>query len=254
MTNPSAAHPSMRERALTWFLLPAIALAVLASGRAGAAENWPEMPKPPQSKSQWIADSMRVNGVPMRVLQFQSSASRQEVVDYYKARWTNGSALKPAINALDGATVIGQMQGPYLLNVKVRDGIKGGSTGLLSVSRILGSKPDFSPGDVPLSPGAMVKSVVESNDPGKHNREVVLQAPQSTASVMNFYGAALEAAGWHRIQSNEAARTPHSPAGGFAVYGRNASELQLGVTDQPNGMGSMVVVNTVTKGTYAGSF
>ena len=101
-----------------------------APGRALAIESWPELPLPPKADTQWIAQSMRINGVPTRVLQFESHVSRAEIVEYYRAHWTGGYEHRPSIHPLGEETVVGQVHGPYLMTLKVMDlGDCGGSGG-----------------------------------------------------------------------------------------------------------------------------
>ncbi|HET9389301.1 MAG TPA: hypothetical protein VFO44_06615 [Steroidobacteraceae bacterium] len=231
-----------------------LALIVLA-GTAGvrAAEPWPEMPAPPKAKVQWIAQDMRVNGVPTRVWQFESRASRQEVIAYYTAYWAGDGAggyeHKPSVHALGDATVIGQVHGPYLMNVKVEDGPKASSKGLISVAQVLGSKPDHAPGLVPLMPGGHVVSVVESRDPGKQSRQVLVLTPQPVASVIQFYRASFLNAGWKQVQGDEQPRRIGRTSTGFAVFAREDSEMQLSMVDSPQGRGTTLLANLVTKDT-----
>jgi hypothetical protein len=226
-------------------------------GRTWAAEPWPEMPMPPKAKVQWIAQSMRVNGVPTRVMQFQSRASRQEVIAYYAAYWSGdgagGYVHKPSVHALGDATVIGQVHGPYLMNIKVEDAPNATSKGLISVAQVLGSKPDHDPGAVQLMPGAHVVSVVESSDPGKESRQVLILTPQPVSSVTQFYRASFVNAGWTEVQGDVPPRRVGRFTTSFAVFSRGASEMQLSIVDSPQGPGSTLLANLVTKDTGRGA-
>jgi len=224
-------------------------VAAAADVRAASSEPWPEIPLPPKAKVEWVADSMRVNGVPTRVLHFHSQVSRSELVEYYRAYWSGGYPTKPSVRALGDATVVGQAHGPYFMTVKVKDGANESSEGLIAVSLVVGTKIDRSAGPLPLMPGAKVLSVVESNDPGRRSREVLVLAAQAPASVLQYYQMALQNAGWRPIQLNQTPRTPGSAGGSFAVFQREHSELQLSITDSPKGQGSLLVANLVTKGT-----
>ena len=235
---------SRRPRLAAW-----LSCTLLVAAGARAAEPWPEIPPPPRAEVQWVGDSMRVNGVPTRVMQFQSQASRAEIVEYYRAYWTGGYPTKPSVTPLGEATVVGQAHGPYFMTVKVQDAAHGASRGLIAVSRMLGSKVERNPGELPLMPGAKVVSVVESNDPGKRSREVVVFNTQSTQSVVQFYQASFQNAGWHQVQNNDAPRTGSGPAGTFLVFTREGREAQLSVVQAPNGQGSQLVANLVTKDT-----
>src|SRR6516225_4749256 len=222
--------------------------------RAWAVEPWPALPLPPKAEVQWVAQSMRVNGVPTRVLQFQSRASRAEVANYYRSYWTGGYPRKASVHLSADATIVGQMHGPYLMTLKVEDADQGGSRGLISVAQVIGSRVDRDPGALPLMSGAHVLQVVESDDPGKHSRQVVVITPQPPSSVRNFYEASFDNAGWQVLHGTDTADVPHRatvPAGAFVVFAREGAEMQLSIVATPQGRGSIVLANLVTKDTGA---
>jgi hypothetical protein len=228
----------------------ALIFALFVVGRAVAAEPWPEIPSPPKAGVEWIGDDMRVNGVPTRVMQFQSKVSRAEVVEYYRAYWTGGYTTKPSIKPLGpAATVISQRHGPYFMTVKVEDAAQGASHGLISVARVAGSKVSLDPGDLPLLPGGHVISVVESHDPGKRSREVVVLASQPPSSVAQFYQTAFVNHGWQEVSATDNPRAPGAPSGSFVVFAKDHSEMQLSIVAIPQGRGSTLVANLVTKDT-----
>jgi len=214
-----------------------------------AASAWPALPMPPKSNVQWVAQNMRVNGAPTRVLQFQSRASREEVVEYYRAHWTDGYEHPPSIHPHGDATIVGQKHGPYVMTVKIENSQGGGSHGLMSVAQLVGSTFDRSPGQLALLPGARVASVVESDDPGKHSRQVTILTPQMAASVSRFYESSLGHAGWRQVQAQNIPATRGQGAGRFLVFARDSSEMQLSIVEPRKGAGSTVLANLVTKDT-----
>jgi len=230
-------------------LLRAVSIALLAVGGAQANENWPELPLPPKADVQWVAQSMRVNGIPTRVLQFQSRANRAEIVEYYRAHWTGGYPLKPSVKAVDDSTVVGQKHGPYLMTVTVRDAPRDGSQGLIAVAQVAGSKVDLEPGALPMMPGAHVVRVVESDDPGKHSRELVVVTPQPAQSVVHFYQAHFQNAGWHQLQLTDIPRTERAEGGSLMAFAQGDAEMQMTVIEPAKGKGSWLIANRVTKDT-----
>lgn len=244
----------MLQRAFELIALATLLVAAsLPRGARAAAEPWPEIPTPPKANVQWVAASMRVNGIPTRVLQFDSRVSRAEVISYYRAYWTGAYEHKPSINALGDATVIGQTHGPYLMTVKVQDGPKQTSHGLISVALVIGSKLDHEPGAVPMMPGAHVLSVIESDDPGKHSRQVVLSAPQPPSSALQFYSDSFANSGWTQVQANELSSAGRPAAGGFMTFAHDSSEMQISIGAAPGGRGSTILANLVTKDTGPGA-
>jgi hypothetical protein len=224
-----------------------LALALLGAACAQTSEPWPELPLPPHAKVEWVADQMKVDGFPMRVLHFESTASRSEIVAYYTAHWSGGYVTKPSVKPMEEATLVGQAHGPYYMTVKVSDRPHDGSGGFISISQMLGRRPERSVGGLPLMPGAKILSVVESADPGKQCRQVIATQDAGPDSARKYYESALESAGWHLVQkSSDDVIRAH--AGSVEIFQRDQSELSISVM-AGEGRGSSVVQTLVTKGT-----
>ncbi len=249
----------MHRRAL--LLFATVALAGAARPALATSEPWPELPMPPRAQVQWVGDSMRINGIPTRILRFESSLSREEMVEFYRAHWAAAPDMPPpAVNEVDGAIVVGQGHGPYFMTAKVRSRGRDGSEGLLSVARIKGSKAKLDAGEITLMPKASIISVVESDDPGRSSRQVVTIAPAAVDSVRRFYEAALKQRGWVFVQEGgpqapataaAAAKYPQLTKSGptrgyFAVYQRSLEEFQLSVVPGANGH-TVLVANLVKR-------
>src|SRR5690242_13993815 len=127
-------------------IIGALLLSLLLPYRVFAGQSWPELPMPPKAQVQWIAQNMRVNGAPTRVLQFESGARREEIVDYYRSHWSGGYDHAVSVHASGNTTIVGQKHGPYLMTVKIEDRAGGQSHGLLSVAQVIGVQFDRSPG------------------------------------------------------------------------------------------------------------
>jgi hypothetical protein len=233
-------------------ILGALLTLLFVQGRAAAVQAWPEMPKPPKGDMQWIAQSMRLNGVPTRVMQYQSPMSRSELVAYYRSHWASGYDHDPSVKDLGKKTVVGQKLGPYVMTVTIEDGARGTSKGLISVAQLVGARPDRSPGELTLMPGASVVEVIESDDPGKRSRQVLIFASQSPASVSRFYQSSLVNAGWRQLHVNQVPKGQGRPAGVFAAYKRGASEMQLSIS-AAKGKGTVLLANHVTNDTGPGA-
>ena len=234
-------------------LIATLLILLSGSGRAFASPSWPTLPVPPKADTQWIGQNMRVNGAPTRVLGFQSRASRAEVVEYYRAHWTGSFEREPSVRTYKQSTIVAQKVGAWFMTVKVEDGQRGESHGLISVAQLGGSRFDRSPGELTLMPGAQVVSVVESDDPGKHSRQVVIITPQMPAMVMKFYQSSLANAGWNPVQTGDLPAGRKSGGGRFLVYGRGSSEMQLSIVEPRKGKGSMLLANLVTNDTGRGA-
>lgn len=228
--------------------LLAAALLLAGAAQAATSEPWPAVALPPHAKAEWVSDDMKVDGIPMRVVHFETSASRAEVVTFYTAHWTGGYSTKPGVQTLPDATIVGQAHGPYFMTVKVSDRPRSGSEGYLSVSQMLGNRAERSAGGLPLFPGAKILSVVETNDPGRQSRDLTAEQDAGFESAAGWYEAALVNAGWHAAQKT--ASDPRSGAAGYIeLFRRGEDELTVSVMARSGERGSTVVENLVTKGT-----
>jgi len=234
-------------------LLGAVLL-VAAAARAFASEPWPELPLPPHSSVQWVGDSMRVNGVPMRIMQFESNAAAHDIVEYYLAYWSRGYPTKPSVRPVGPATVVGQAHGPYYMTVKVKDADHGGSAGLIAVSRLLGARIERSPGPLSLMQGAKVLQVVESNDPGKTSRQMVISNPLAPPSVVRYYLSWFQGEGWQLVQHTDTPRSARASESSFMVFQRDREEALVSVVAASAASGSVMVANLVTKDTVPQAF
>jgi len=227
----------------------AVALLVAGAARAQTSEPWPTVPLPPHAKVEWVADRMKVNGIPMRLMRFESTARRSEIVAYYTAHWSGAYPTKPSVRPLAEATLVGQAHGPYYMTVKVVDRPHDASGGFISVSQVLGNRVERSAGGLPLMPGAKVVSVVESSDPGKQSRDLVIVQDAAPDPASSYYQVALENAGWHRVQNTPTDSAHPRQAGSLAVFQRDQSELSISVVQVDGQRGSTLIANLVTKGT-----
>lgn len=231
----SVRRPSWRRRALAGLAI--VAGSWPPTGTAAPDDGWPQLPAPPRAALEWVAADLEYNGLPMRVLRFSSPASVAEVVALYRAHWTRGYPAPPASVVLEGAAVVTQVHGPFLMTVKAAPAPNGGTTGLLAVTQVLRAGPAQSdtirhePDDLPRPPDARVLSIVTARDGGQHSRQVLMQTPASVDSTARFFDAALTGRGWARLQAGA------GHAGHFAVYRSGARELALSITGRATAAG-----------------
>ncbi len=234
-------------RLALWVML---GLVLSASASAQNSTPWPQVPLPPRANVQWIADDMKVDGIPMRVMRFDSQTSREEVAAYYTAHWSGGYPTKPSVTTSGNTTVVGQAHGPYYMTVKVREEPHQHSSGWIAVSQMLGNKVELAAGGLPIPPGAKIMSVVESRDPGKWCRQLVISYEGSVDNAINFYEAALNGAGWEQIQKTWSAPPGVGPRAALGVYQRDQSQLAISVT-QAKGQRTSIMATLVTNDTVA---
>ncbi len=151
----------------------------------------PKFPPPPGSKIGLIADSMNVNGIEMNVRQFNSKRSVEEVLEFYREFWPEGTEKYPGYtetDVLEPWQIITRVEEGYLMTVQVTAAGRRGSTGLLGMSRLpdLENLPKLG-NKVPKMSGSRVFNDIKTRDPGKNGRTVALLNDFTIENNANFY-------------------------------------------------------------------
>ncbi|HSI48226.1 MAG TPA: hypothetical protein VLA61_08160 [Ideonella sp.] len=152
------------------------ALAGLSSAFAG---GWPEMPDPPRAKVEWVSRDVRVNGLPSRIEHFESELSVDEVLAFYRTRWSRSGGPLPRELSAGGWQTIAALQDRYQLVVQARPRQPQGSEGMLSVADLSDMKTDFLPAGWPSWSSVRVLQVTESVDGPKRSHVISMVSDDS---------------------------------------------------------------------------
>ncbi|HTT07933.1 MAG TPA: hypothetical protein VMH34_04000 [Gammaproteobacteria bacterium] len=166
----------------------------------GAAE--PEFPPPPQAKVEWVAEDMVMNGIAMRVRRFESPASVEQVLGFYKQRWQDGEKGElgyAETDALEPWQLLSRVERGRLLTVQVQPTASGswGYLGLSDLPQFKGA-PRLGEGFPKLS-GSRVLNDIVSNDPGKRGRSLLIANSLSIGINAAYYRDHYENEGWHKV-------------------------------------------------------
>ena len=161
---------------------------LLLSGNVHAA---PKFPPPPDAKIGRVGDDMVVNGVAMNIRQFTSKDSVEEVLQFYRDLWPEGTPEKPGYtetDILEPWRIITRVDNGYLMTVQVTEEGDNGSTGLLGMSRLPDPEnlPKLGKGFPKLS-GSYVTNDIQSSDIGKDGRTLQMMNKYSVERNANFY-------------------------------------------------------------------
>jgi hypothetical protein len=214
-----------------------LAIAVVANAQTFTKTStpWPEFPDPPKAKIEWVSNDMRVNGLPMKVLHFNSQVGKAEIVAYYQAHWNiaDKSLNLPAdakgamVSQMGKDTVIGRMHGPFYMSVKVKDQGLSGSQGTMTTSMILGVKPEIDPKGVPAPSDAKAISVIESADFGKQSKQVLFVSRSSVSSIKSYYQLNLPVSGWRLLDLHGDGRPQNGVSGFVMSFVKNKQQLDV---------------------------
>lgn len=157
-----------------------VALAcALAGVPAAFAGTWPDVQEPPRAKVEWVSKDVRVNGLPSRIQHFESELSVDEVLGFYRTRWSKPPAPQPRELSAGGWQTIATLQERYQLVVQVRQRSPQGSEGMLSVADLSDMKTDYLPKDWPTWSNTRVLQVTESVDGPKRSHVISMVSDDS---------------------------------------------------------------------------
>ena len=109
---------------------------------APPAFAWPTVDDPPRSTTEWIAPEIRVNGLPSRILSFESELTPQEILAFYRERWKHLTGGKGTRESTAGDwQVIAALQNTHQIVVQVRPRAPQGSDGVISMADFGAAKP-----------------------------------------------------------------------------------------------------------------
>src|SRR5262245_16217925 len=124
--------PKVATRVAALFALLAFAQLSGAGEIERQTARLPDVDAPPRGSAQWVARSMRMNGVPMTIKQFTTVLSVDEVFNFYES-WQRGRSLATLQRqVLDGWQLLSVNTGDYHISIRVRAS-RQGSEGTITV-------------------------------------------------------------------------------------------------------------------------
>jgi hypothetical protein len=191
---------SWLRRFATCFVPAAAVLTVLVLSPPGPAlAEPPEFKAPPDANVSFVAEEMILNGIPMQVRRFTTQAGVEEVVDFYRKEWGDGTPAQPGfvVNTMTPPWfVISRMEDDYLMTVQVQHAGKG-AWGYLGLSRLSERQRGPVIGKYfPMPAGSQTLNELISKDPGKKGRTMQILNEQSLVNNVNFYRNHYQGEGW----------------------------------------------------------
>lgn len=184
---------------LTVMLAAGICASAIAEERAVPC---PEFPTPHVGQLLWVAENMRMNGIPMQIKELTTDQTPQQVLAFYKRRWSDAPPFFHEYE-VNGMQAIATLRNGCFYTVQVKaDGR--GAKALLGVS----TKPDGgqvkTPGaGFPNMAGSKVLNDIDHYDAGKTGRTILLMNAYSPDANLNFYRRTLADNGWSAITDRQ---------------------------------------------------
>lgn len=170
---------------------------------------------------------MRVNGLPMRTLAFESALAPPEVIKFYLNNWRGNPGEISSEKRVADWSVVAYSHGTFHTTVQVKPSANGrGSMGYIGTTSQDGSeRPDFSNRGLPQPSGMRVMSAIESDDGGRRAVQVTMSGRTSVSMASSYYDATLRREGWVPERSPKA--TADRPDQIYATYNRGVEQLDV---------------------------
>lgn len=217
-------HASLPRFACLTLLTLLLVLTRPASAGSLAVQtaNLPDVPAPPQGSMQWIAPSMRMNGLPMTLKSFESRLSPSDLFNHYESiahRWGRGEFRR---STHGNADVLSIRAGRSLITVEATATARG-SLGTITVS----GSPEFtgvrSESRFPRPESARLVNWQEYEDDGVESEHISLVSMRSIAVETAGFNVALTRDGWQILrQQPMQARTR-----GMVIEAQRGAQLAL---------------------------
>jgi hypothetical protein len=166
----------------------------------------PDVPAPPLGHAQWVARSIRVNGLPMTIKSFDTPMPVDDVLHHY-ARWASGKFEDSFRTQQGDWQVLSLRSSAYLITIQVRPN-GGGSHGTIAVSPAPNTVAPTVASRFPLPPSLQVVNLQQYEDLGVEAEHISLQGTRAPHVEAEAFEALLSREGWQltREQTQRASR------------------------------------------------
>ncbi|HEY8538740.1 MAG TPA: hypothetical protein VIL28_07720 [Steroidobacteraceae bacterium] len=195
-------------------LSPATPNVALAGSIAAATRQLPELDAPPGGTAAWIAQAMRLNGVPMTIKSFAASMNAQEVLHYYERRLRSSNTQTKRWHEGENH-VLGVLSDNAYITVRARNTAHG-AQGTITVTPPLAKQRSMLRTRFPHPPSARVANLQQYEDEGIEAEHISFVSAHSVASAARELTQFLREKGW----------TVHRSAPMFQTRGGHVIEAQ----------------------------
>lgn len=185
----------MRHEIVTFAMLTTLAQAAHAGTLSRATEALPDLGAPPQGAAQWIAKSMRMNGLPMTLKVFESRLTPDAVLSHYewfvKAKGTHES--RRMTNA--PWQVLMLKSADHFITVHART-VAHGSEGTILVSPVLEPASLRMRTAFPRPATTRIVNLQQYDDDGVQSEHISLTSNRASFTELQDFSQLLISEGW----------------------------------------------------------
>ena len=170
-----------------------------AGSLARLTSRLPDVPAPPQGSVQWVAQSMRINGLPLTLKTFESRLSPGELFNYYEriaARWGHSEFRRSHMRQAQLLSI----RGPdHAITVEATATVSG-CTGTITVSGLPELRQTAADSAFPRPATARLVNWQEYDDDGIESEHLSLASSRAVAVEAAAFVSELSRAGWQVIR------------------------------------------------------
>ena len=182
-----------------------VAMSAHAGEIASLTSDFPDPEPPPNGEAQWVAQSMRMNGLPMTIKAFKTSARVDEVIYFYE-RWWRGKGKADYTRSTRGEwRTLGIKTDEHYITVQARSTL-GGSEGTIAVSGDP-SKVARVTTRFPHPKSAKVVTLQEYEDFGLQSEHITLLSQRAATVEAREFADMLVRQGWQLVLDRRATKT-----------------------------------------------
>ena len=215
-----------------------IAAPAHAGALMSATASLPEVDAPPQGEAQWIAQSMRMNGLPMTLKSFHSRLSAEAVLHHYDA-WARTQGRRESAQSRNGEwLVLAIKSARHYISIQARTTLDG-SHGTIAVSAVLEGAALKLDTSFPIPGTARIVNLQQYDDFGMEAEHISLSSARAPHTEAFAFSQLLAREGWQLVREQ---RT--TEGGGYVIEAQKGAQhaLLTMVLDQSSASMTAVVV------------
>lgn len=182
----------------------------------------PDLAAPPQGTAQWIARSMRMNGLPMTLKSFESRLSPEAVLAHYESQLKSSGSheTRRSVNAPWQVLVFRSHE--HFITVHAR-AVNAGSEGTILVSPALDPAVLRLRTEFPRSPTARIVNLQQYDDAGMQSEQISFSSDRTPFVEAQAFSQRLIRDGWTMIDT----RPTYETHRGFVLEAQREAEHAL---------------------------
>ncbi|MFC4310194.1 hypothetical protein ACFPN2_13970 [Steroidobacter flavus] len=182
----------------------------------------PDLAAPPNGTAQWIARSMRMNGLPMTLKAFESRLSPDAVLNYYESQLKSLGSHDVRRSVNSPWRVLMFKSHEHFVTVHARPAATG-SEGTILVSPALEAGTLRLHTDFPRPSGARIVNLQQYDDAGIQSEHISLSSDRTPFAEAQAFSQLLITSGWNIIDT----RPTYQSHRGFVLEAQRQAEQAL---------------------------